>query len=296
MVVIMASRYQDIYPTNPLLRSGDVVKPRAADMMSLEYFQAEPDSMPTRVFEDHHVLINLKAQPHRVENWRDGDHRDFTFRQNEIVVTPAGIESGWRWHAKSECIVITIPPKKLERFANQELGILLSDSQLRDLPQFEDADLTRAACLLLDELSDGQPGSEVMFESLARVFLVKPLRRYGQERSESYEFSQRFTADHYKRVLDYVADHYTAAITVEDLAEQAELSASHFSRLFKETIGVSPHQFVVGYRVEQAKRMLGDPTRPLIDIALACGFSDQPHFSRTFRRMTGQSPKAFRGA
>lgn len=292
----MANRYQDIYPTSPLLRSSDVVRPRAADLMSLDYFQAEPDTMPAKVFAEHHVLINLKNEPHRVENWRDGEHRDFTFRRDEVVVTPAGVESGWRWHAKSECIVVTIDPKKLERFTQHELGILLSQEQLLDLPQFEDADLAKAAGLLLDELRDGRPGSEVMYESLARVFLVKLVRKYGQERSDAYDFSHRFTAEHYKRVLDYVAEHYTGPIAVEELAEQAALSASHFSRLFKETIGVSPHQFVLGYRVEQAKRMLGDPTRPLIDIALACGFSDQPHFSRTFSRATGQSPKAYREA
>ncbi len=292
----MANRYQDVYPTSPLVRSDDVVRPRAADLMSLSYFQAEPDAMPARVFDEHHVLINLKDEPHRVENWRAGEHRDFVFRQNEIVVTPAGVESGWRWHATSECIVVTIDPTKLERFTQNELGILLSQQQLLDLPQFEDADLAHAARLLLDELREGRPGSEVMYESLARVFLVKLVRKYGRERSEAHEFSQRFAAEHYKRVLDYVAEHYAGPIAVEELAEQAALSASHFSRLFKETIGVSPHQFVLGYRVEQARCMLADPTRPLIDIALACGFSDQPHFTRTFRRVTGQSPKAYREA
>lgn len=289
-------RYQDIYPSDPLLRSGDVIKPRASDLLSVEYFEADPDTMPARRFDEHHVLINLKDEPHRVENWRDGEHRDFVYRKNEIVVTPAGVESGWRWHAKSKCLVITIDPEELKRFTHHELGVLLSREQLLDLPQFEDADLTRAGCLLLDELRDGRPGSEVMYESLARVFLVKLVRRYGQELSDEHAFTRRFTAGHYKRVLDYVAEHYAGPIAVEDLAEVAELSASHFSRLFKETIGDSPHQFVLNYRVEQAQRMLADPTRPLIDVALACGFSDQPHFSRTFKRVTGRTPRAYQAA
>ncbi|MEO1237798.1 MAG: AraC family transcriptional regulator, partial [Planctomycetota bacterium] len=88
-------KYQDIYPTDPLLRSQDAARPRAADLLNLEYFEAEPGEMPTQVFDQHHVLINLHSEPHRVENWRDGEHRDFTYRQHEIVVTPAGIESGW---------------------------------------------------------------------------------------------------------------------------------------------------------------------------------------------------------
>lgn len=84
------------------------MRPSAAELLSLEYFEADPASMPTQAFEQHHVLINLRDKPHRVENWRDGEHRDFIYRKYEIVVTPAGVQSGWRWHEKSRCIVITL--------------------------------------------------------------------------------------------------------------------------------------------------------------------------------------------
>ena len=57
--------------------------------------EAAPGEMDEAVFEEHHVLINLKDEPMRVENWRDGQLRDFVFRKFEVVVTPAGVESGW---------------------------------------------------------------------------------------------------------------------------------------------------------------------------------------------------------
>jgi AraC family transcriptional regulator len=84
-------RYQDVYPSEALLRSFDVVRPRAAELLNLEFFEAEPAGMPTAVFDQHHLLLNLREEPHRVENWRDGVHRDFTYRLHEIVLTPAGI-------------------------------------------------------------------------------------------------------------------------------------------------------------------------------------------------------------
>ena len=98
------SRYQEVYPSPPLLDSDSAAGGRAEELLTLEYFEAEPASMPTRTFDQHHVLLNLKAEPHRVENWRDGVHRDFEFRENEIVVTPAGIESGWRF------VIRSLPP------------------------------------------------------------------------------------------------------------------------------------------------------------------------------------------
>ena len=217
----------------------------AADLLTLEYFEAEPASMPTDRYEQHHIILNLKDEPHRLENWRDNEHRDFIYHKNEIIVTPAGIESGWKWHAKSKCIIITLNPVKFEKFAQTELGILLSTGQLKDLPQFLDEDITQSGIQLKEALYCDL-GSQVMFESFARIFLTKLILKYGLQQEE-YEFSKSFTAGHYKQVLDYIAVNYSNNILLEDMAAQADLSPSHFSRLFKQTIGQSPYQFLMAY-------------------------------------------------
>ena len=161
---------------------------------------------------------------------------------------------------------------------------------------FSMADITAAAELLLNALRSRDAGSEVMYESLARVFLVKLVRKYGAERETEAAFSARFTAAHYKRVLDFIADNYGKAVAIEDIAREAGLSPSHFTRLFRETIGDTPYQFLMRYRVERAKEKLADPSLAMIDIALGCGFSDQPHFSRIFKQFAGLTPSAYRKA
>ncbi|MGL5939719.1 MAG: helix-turn-helix domain-containing protein [Waterburya sp.] len=285
-------KYQDIYPSEPLIQSLDLVRPMAADLLTLEYFEAEPASMPTDKYHQHHIILNLREESHRLENCRDGEHRDFLYHQNEIIVTPAGVESGWKWHVKTKCIIITLDPVKFEKFAQTELGILLSTQQLRDLPQFLDEDITQSGIQLLEALQC-ELGSQVMFESFARVFLTKLILKYGLQ-DEEYNFSKSFTAQHYKQVLDYVAVNYGRNILLEDMAEQADLSSSHFSRLFKQTIGQSPYQFLIAYRVEQAKKMLNNPNALMVDIAFACGFADQAHFSRVFKKIEGLTPKQYR--
>ena len=285
-------KYQDIYPSDPLIQSSDLVRPMAADLLSLEYFEAEPASMPTDRYSQHHIILNLKDESHRLENWRDGKHRDFTYHKNEIIVTPAGVESGWKWHAKSKCIIITLNPDRFAKFAQIELGILLSSEQLKDLPQFLDEDIIQSGIQLKESLQCDL-GSQVMFESYARIFLVKLILKYGLQKDE-YDFSKSFTAKQYKQVLDYIAVNYGKNIFLEDMAAEASLSPSHFARLFKQTIGQSPYQFLISYRVEQAKRMLDKPNALTIDIAIRCGFSDQAHFSRTFKKIEGITPKQYR--
>ena len=288
----MANRYQDIYPEAPLINSAELL-PLVTDLLTLEFFEAEPGEMPHQVFDQHHILINLQETPHRVENWRDEEYRDFTYHKNEIIVTPAGVRSGWKWHSKSRVIVITLEPKKLEKFVQSELGILLTDKQLEDIPQFIDEDLTQAGVMLMDALKSDL-GSAVMFESFARVFLTKLVQKYGLEQDEDIAFSTSFTSKHFKRVLDFVAKNYGKNIALEDMAAEAALSPFHFSRVFKKTIGHTPHQFLVNYRIEQARKMLLVVDRPMIDIAMACGFSDQAHFSRVFKQIAGTTPNKWR--
>lgn len=290
----MPRRYADIYPSLPLLNSEEGEHSSAAALMSVRYFQAEPGSMREDVFAEHHILLNLKEEPHRVLNSRDGVQRDFTFRKDDIIVTPAGMRSGWQWFERSDVIVITLDPDRVARFAQTELGMLLESQQIRDLPLFSDADLCAAGVMLRDALEGDDIMSGVMFEALSRVFLVKLLQKYGQRRPEEVELSARFTSSHYQRVLAFIRARLDQTITVDELAGEAGMSPSHFSRVFKETLGSTPMQYVMAYRIEQAAMMMRDAARPLGDVALACGFADQAHFTRSFKQVTGKTPRAYR--
>ena len=97
-------------------------------------------------------------------------------------------------------------------------------------------------------------------------------------------------------MLDFVAANYPATITLESLAREAGISPSHFSRLFKQTLGQSPMRFVTAYRIEEAKKQLGRRETSLGAVAVACGFADHAHFSRAFKQTEGQTPSSYRKA
>ncbi len=292
----MPRRYEEIYPSLPLLNSDAQEHTSAAALMSVRYFQAAPDSMPEDVFAEHHVLLNLQTKPHRVQNTCNGKLHDFTFHKDEIVVTPAGMRSGWRWFDTSDVIVVTLDPAKVERFAQTELSMLLDQQQFEDTPLFSDPDLCAAGVMLRDALENDDITSGVMFEAMSRVLLVKLLQRYGKRRPEDVALSARFTSQHYHRVLAYIRAHLDQTITLDALAREAGMSSSHFSRVFKETVGSTPMQYTLAYRIEQALKMMEDPASPLGHIALACGFADQAHFSRSFKQVTGKTPRDHRKA
>jgi AraC-like DNA-binding protein len=83
-------------------------------------------------------------------------------------------------------------------------------------------------------------------------------------------------------------------VDLGDVARQAELSPFHFLRMFRSTLGVTPHQYLVRSRLRNAARLLAEDERSISTIALDVGFADLSNFVRTFRRAAGVSPRAFR--
>lgn len=99
-----------------------------------------------------------------------------------------------------------------------------------------------------------------------------------------------------KRALAHIDTHLDATIRIGDLARLVRLSTSYFSRAFKASLGKSPQKFIVDRRIARAQQFMLTTDGTLCDIAGACGFADQAHMSRAFRRITGATPNAWRRA
>ena len=99
-----------------------------------------------------------------------------------------------------------------------------------------------------------------------------------------------------RKIEDYVRAHLAESISIEKLAELAELSPFHFSRVFKQAAGMTPLQFVTRERMLQAQQLIRETSRSLIEIALEVGYTSPSHFAQVFRRAVGIAPTEFRNA
>jgi transcriptional regulator GlxA family with amidase domain len=97
-----------------------------------------------------------------------------------------------------------------------------------------------------------------------------------------------------RRLQAFVKDHLSQPIHVADLGDVAGLSVAHFSRAFRQSFRETPHTYVVRRRLERARHLMLTTDIALSELAIACGFSDQAHFCRLFRRDTGRTPAAWR--
>lgn len=97
-----------------------------------------------------------------------------------------------------------------------------------------------------------------------------------------------------RRVTELMQSDLSADVTMSDLASACGLSVSYFARAFRQSTGQPPHRWLLEQRVARARTLMSSPALPLADVALACGFADQSHFTRVFKSLVGASPGVWR--
>jgi len=95
------------------------------------------------------------------------------------------------------------------------------------------------------------------------------------------------------RVVEYIRNHLDQPLAVSALCRLAEMSQSHFSKLFKRSTGLAPHQFVLQERINRSKELLRQGNTKIVEIALGVGFENQAHFTTVFGNFVGMTPRQF---
>ena len=98
------------------------------------------------------------------------------------------------------------------------------------------------------------------------------------------------------RVLEYIEAHFSERLDLRVLSKEAGISPFHFATLFRRAVGATPHRHVQHVRMEAAKAMLTGTDKPILEIALTCGFGTASHFASAFRRQFSQSPMEYRSS
>jgi AraC family transcriptional regulator len=141
------------------------------------------------------------------------------------------------------------------------------------------------------ELLAGCPTGIMYAESLSLALLASILNRYvdpgfdGKRRPPQLSQSQR------RLVREYIQANLASNLNLSALATVVHRSPYHFSRLFKKTFGITPHQYILRERIDESRRLLRSRTASIVEIALSLGFASQSHFTDVFRKVTGTTPK-----
>ena len=199
----------------------------------------------------------------------------------------------WKRAATKNGVVVCAISRLLMDRVEAELDKQPSDS-LHELFGADDPSLRDLMVLLDNEANAGGPNGKMYAESLSTALATRLLfaaRSLEQPRDiPPSPLPRRILL----RVLDRMEAEFGSDLSLTQLAAESGYSQTHFSRMFRSATGQSPHRYLQELRLKKAESMLASHARPLIDIALACGFSSHAHFSTAFRSRYGLSPSAYR--
>jgi AraC family transcriptional regulator len=218
-------------------------------------------------------------------------------KKGSFFLTTGGAPYDVRWRAVKEepyeTMLVFIELPVIEHALEVVFGTDAAHARLRDASAFNDEALNSLLGLLLEELMR-KAASSLVVHSLAQLIAIHLARSYGVTDEESHSSSPSLPGHKLRQITNWMAEHMAEEFSLERLAVQAGLSRFHFQRLFKAATGVSPSQYLIDLRMNEARMLLRETKMNVIDVALEVGYANPSHFARLFRRETGLSPSDYR--
>lgn len=254
-------------------------------------FQRYPDAI------DHHLLVVHLSGPARNTVVIDNKKHTRAVPPGGVGFWPSGVPFGIELERQIFTLHVYIASEVMADVGHA-LGVQCTDTRwLRPLFAATDELLERLAIEAWNTAQAGFSDSELYADQIARAMaarLVWVSRQGFPDIPGPGRLGCGLSKSQLRRLEEYIEVNLDKELHLESLSGIVGLSVSHFSRQFKSTSGKTPHQFVLQRRLERARRLLGNTTMPIAEIAIECGFSHQEHLTHTFRRQFAVTPAGFR--
>jgi len=263
----------------------------------VEEFQQPPGGIEHFALPEHAIAVCLATKPNRLHQIM-GDRRYVgLYTKGDISITPAQLPSSYQSEGEDRYLHIRIAPQFLQQVAKEAIDI--DPDRVEIVPEFRvrNLQIEQIAMMLRSALHQNDAWVNHLYvESLANLLTVHLLRDYATTQPRIAVYEGGLGDRRLFQVSEYINTHLDREIKLADLAQLLGMSQFHFSRLFKQSLGISPHQYLLQQRVERAKQLLKQTKLSVVEVALQSGFNSHSHLSKQFRQLTGMTPKAYRAS
>ena len=243
---------------------------------------------------DHVMIVRYRSGQTPMKRCLDGKWTKATCEPGVFSLLTHSEPSHWYW---TQCIDVShtyLSEALMCRVASDVMERPVAEVRLLDLLSAHDPVVTNIADAITREAQHRGLGGALYAEALAMQLTVHLLRSYAAVTYRDSFLTGTLPPGRLRRLNEFIETHLHENITIEQLAEIAELGVWTFTRHFKAAAGRSPHEYVLNRRIERASRLLSQGLMAIKEVAFACGFSDQAHMTRVFRARLGTTPARIR--
>ena len=206
-------------------------------------------------FPEHRVSLALSRCPNMILT-NEGLSRSLLLETGDLSIVPAGAEIGYSWEFPIEILSLQLEPTFLDEIAALTMGLNGNRVELIGRSKLKDPFISTIAQTLRRELDSENAGSRLLIDSLAQALAVHLLRSYATFPSRIRDVKGGLPRWRLRRVLQYIEEHVSDDVSLDQLAEAAGISSYRFARLFKQSTGYSPYQYFVRQKIKQAQSLL----------------------------------------
>ena len=262
------------------------------DGVCLEHHRCSRDERDDSV-SPHHLVVLFTSHVSRGErSVASARFVPYSFAPGAIKLCSAGPIGACRPFTDTTMILCALDPKLVAE-VGEEVG-LPSTQEFRPILNFRDEPMEGIVRLLAAEANSQGSSGKLYAEHLAHALALRFRQVSGGVPDHKPSQFGKMPALFLQRVLDRMRADFATDLDLKTIAAESGYSKGHFLRTFRASTGCSPHQWLTLLRIEEAKIRLQKSFDSLIDIALGCGFSNPGHFSSTFRKIVGVTPREYR--
>jgi AraC family transcriptional regulator len=287
--LILTPRENDIALITPkpaILSSFDM----SWDNIHFEYHCQPPFQTPSHCFAQHVISIQSAPHPIKFERSLEGSSWSGTFQQGSSFIVPENVEHTAHTFTETEFMVLSLQSSQVNPIAHESVD----PDRVEVLPFFQenfDPLIYGIGLGFKREIESNGLYGRLYVDLLTTTLSVHLLHKYSARKTVLKEYVNGLSKYKLRRLIDYIENHMADNLSLAELAGMAGMSQYYFSRLFKQSMGLTPHQYIIQCRVERAKTLLLRGDRSIADIAHTVGFSDQSHLTYHFKRLLGVTPK-----
>lgn len=261
--------------------------------VNFDYFRYGNCETPLHVLEHH--TIGLILDRGKVERKLDGIYYLESAIPGSVAIIPAHIEHWSAWKVIGRFIMLSVAPQAIAKIDPDSVNPDLVELVPTFAKSKPDRLIYGIGMAIKHHLETNPHDSSFYIEQLNNALTAHLLQHYCTKKISLKEYSGGLTSVKLQQAIEYINDNLEESIKLKDIAQQLDISQYYFARLFRQSTGSSPYHYVIQQRVAKVKELLTNTKLPLADIALACGFNSQSQMTMHFRKLTGTTPKKYRG-